>query len=164
MNKKEPTLWDSGRRSQEQKKPSGSPLSPQRGVKGEHNCPAPVPTRPAPLGSALPQALRRPALPKACSHENEAGPNNQTLDSVLPNSGFQINCLESKVTRKPRSLLNLNIIDSVVSFESQKWTHFETGSRDCVSMRLRNEKANFSVRSALVGRANPELPSRFHDY
>lgn len=85
-----------------------------------------------------PRPTPRPVLPRVQSWESD-WLNNQTLDSSLQNTGFQINYLWNRITRKLHSL-NLNIKDSVVSFESQKWTHFGTGSRDCFSTLLRTER------------------------
>lgn len=112
--------------SQEQNKPSGASFSTERG-KGRQLSPASL------------RGLTKAGTSHSVQSWESAWLNNQTLDSSLQNTRFQINYLWSRITRKPQSL-NLNIKDSVVSFESQKWTHFGTGSRDCFSTLLRNER------------------------
>lgn len=103
------------------------PPSPQKGAKEDNSHPPPS------------EAYTKAGTSHSVQSWESAWLNNQTLDSSLQNTRFQINYLWSRITRKPQSL-NLNIKDSVVSFESQKWTHFGTGSRDCFSTLLRNER------------------------
>lgn len=84
----------------------------------------------------LPPRLQRPVLPKVSSHENRTGSTTRPWILVFKTL---VSKLITWKTRKPHSL-NLNIKDSVVSFESQRWTHFGNGSRDCFSSLLRNER------------------------
>lgn len=152
MNKKKPTLWGSQTGGLRSKTNPAVPLSPHR--KGRRGVQPSSASHQWGLHAwvlGYLKGLRRPAIPKVSCRENQSGSTNQNLNSILQNSGFQINYLESKRTRKPHSLLNLNIIDSVVSFESQKWTHFGTGSRDCFSILLRNKRITLACGPALAG-------------
>lgn len=136
------------------------PLSPRRKEqRGAQRSPASHHRGLHTWGLGYLKGLQRPALSKVSSHENRASSNNQTLDFILQNSGFQINYLESKITRKPHSLLNLNIKDSTVSFESQIRSHFGTGSGDCFSTFLRKEKTTVACGPASAGPILSFLPA-----
>lgn len=96
QKRKKPSVWASGRRSWEWNKPVvPSPRRKGRRGTSPHLPPSP---QPAGLRSGYLQGLSRLALYPVL---RRAGSNNQTLDSIPEYSGFQIDHLESKITRKP---------------------------------------------------------------